>query len=195
MWIISERVLKLHVNKIFRNHQIFKCQSKSEPKSGAARAPKVRGVRMPNLPPIFRKFTFYCIFMWQFFGISKVRGVSWPLWPPSYVAPGHQQSTLWLMWTLAESSSMAYRLMTYWAPWQSVLWKPLIGVRLLLLLHSSEVHFGNQLVACLPLSKKLPCNLDLNSTCSRQLWAPITCVAIPLNVESGFYFDISNVIQ
>ena len=55
--------------------------------SGAARAPKVRGVRMPNLPPIFRKFTFYCIFMWQFFGFSKVRGVSWPLWPPSYVAP------------------------------------------------------------------------------------------------------------
>ena len=53
--------------------------------SGAARAPKVRGVRMPNLPPIFRKFTFYCIFMWQFFGFSKVRGVSWPLWPPIYV--------------------------------------------------------------------------------------------------------------
>ena len=55
--------------------------------SGAARAPKVRGVRMPNLPPIFRKLTFYCIFMWQFFGFSNIRGVSWPLWLPSYVAP------------------------------------------------------------------------------------------------------------
>ena len=47
--------------------------------SGAARAPKVRGVRKPNLPPIFKEFTFYCIFIRQFFGFFKVRGVSWPL--------------------------------------------------------------------------------------------------------------------
>ena len=31
--------------------------------------------------------TFYCIFMWQFFGISKVRGGRGPPGPPSYDAP------------------------------------------------------------------------------------------------------------
>ena len=55
--------------------------------AGASLASKVRGGQKPNFAPLFRKITFYCIFMWQFFGISKVRGGRGPHGPPSYDAP------------------------------------------------------------------------------------------------------------
>ena len=57
--------------------------------SGAARAPEVRGGgQKRNFAPLFKKFEFYCIFMWQFFGILKVRGGRGPPGPRGYEAPG-----------------------------------------------------------------------------------------------------------
>ena len=42
---------------------------------------KSGGAKSPILPPLFRKVQFYCIFMWQFFWILKVRGAAAPLDP------------------------------------------------------------------------------------------------------------------
>ena len=66
----------------------FKKKKYSNPQfAGASRAPKVRGGQKPNFAPLFRKVKFYCIFMWQFFWILKVRGGRGPPGPRGYEAP------------------------------------------------------------------------------------------------------------
>ena len=48
---------------------------------GGASSKSQGGIRKPNLPPIFRKFTFYCILIRQFLDFPKSGGQLTPLNP------------------------------------------------------------------------------------------------------------------
>ena len=49
---------------------------------GLASSKSQGGGQKPNFTPLFKKFEFYCNFMWQFFWIFKVMGAVPPLDPP-----------------------------------------------------------------------------------------------------------------